>query len=200
MANRVLLGTRGSDKGLFVSRSGQNVLTSNEPLGFDSRSAETLQVHSYGQGILVPQVQHISTGAQLTYTFNSVTYSTVETTISYPTFGYVPAFAVRFTHGNNLQNGFAHSSFSCFRYKTGNEEYTEEDQEEEGDEVTVVETSASSGLQIKDVTTSSFKLRNVAERTHDDQVGKASSLNPNSVYFYSYVIFINENFTNNQSL
>ena len=198
MANRVIIGARGSDKGLFVSRSGQNVLTSNEPLAFDSRAAETLQVHSYGQGVLVPQVQNTS-GQQLTYTLNSVTYSTVETTINH-FLGYIPAYAVRFTHATNLQNGFAHSSYTCFTYRTGNEEYTETDQEEEGDEVTFPETSATSGLQIKNVSTNGFTLRNTAKRTHDDNDGRAFSLNGTSVYCYSYVIFINENFTNGQSL
>ena len=35
MANRVILGKRGTDYGLFVSRSGQDVTTSNDALGFD---------------------------------------------------------------------------------------------------------------------------------------------------------------------
>ena len=64
MANRVLIGKRGSDHGLFVSRAGQNVATSEEPLGFDSRAVESLIVHSYGQNVLVPNVQNGS-GNQL---------------------------------------------------------------------------------------------------------------------------------------
>ena len=199
MANRVLLGTRGSDKGLFVSRSGQNVATSTEPLAFDSRAAESLIVHSFGQGILVPQVQHRTTGAQLTYTFNSQSYSTVGTTITH-NLGYVPAFAVRFTHGSNIQNGFAHSSFVPFSYQAGNDEYEETDQEEEGDEIIYPQTSATSGMTVSNVTTSSFKLRNTANRQYDNTNGKAFSLADNSVYFYSYVIFTAENFTNNTSL
>lgn len=199
MANRVLLGARGSDKGLFVSRSGQNVITSTEPLGFDSRAAESLIVHSYGQGILVPQVQHTTTGNQLTYTFNSQTYSAVETTITH-NMGYIPAFAVRFTHGSNLQNGFAHSSFTPFSYTAGNDDYVETDQEEEGDEIEYPQTSATSGMTVSNVTTSSFKLRNTANRQFDNTDGKATSLSATSVYFYSYVIFTAENFTNNTSL
>lgn len=41
MANRVLLGKRGSDYGLFVSKDGSNVLTCNEEdMLFDSRRKE----------------------------------------------------------------------------------------------------------------------------------------------------------------
>ena len=199
MANRVLLGTRGSDKGLFVSRSGQNVATSTEPLAFDSRAAESLIVHSFGQGILVPQVQHLTSGAQLTYTFNSQTYSTVETTITH-NLGYVPAFAVRFTHGSDLNNGLANSSLVPFSYTEGNDDYVETDQFEEGDEIEYPQTSASSGMTVSNVTTSSFKLRNTANRQYNNTNGKANSLNATSVYFYSYVIFTAENFTNNTSL
>ena len=90
MANRVLLGKRGSDFGLFVSRSGQNVETSTDPLAFDSRAAETLIVDSFGQGILVPQVQHRTTGAQLTFTFDSTTYNQHQATITH-NLGYIPS-------------------------------------------------------------------------------------------------------------
>ena len=52
MANRVLLGNRATGGyGLYVSRAGDDVTTTGNPLAFDSRSACTLLVHSYGQGI-----------------------------------------------------------------------------------------------------------------------------------------------------
>ena len=76
MANRVIIGKRGSDYGLFVSKSGDDVTTTTNPLGFDSRAVESFIVHSYGEGILVPDVQHRTTGAQLTYTYDGATYST----------------------------------------------------------------------------------------------------------------------------
>ena len=50
MGNRVILGQRGSSYGLFISKSGEDVTSTTNPLAFDSRAAESLQVHSYGQG------------------------------------------------------------------------------------------------------------------------------------------------------
>ena len=199
MANRVLVGKRGSDHGLFVSRSGQNVETSTDPLAFDSRAAETLIVSSYGQGILVPQVQHRTTGAQLTFTYSSTTYNQHQTTIKH-NLGYIPCYAVRFCTANQISSGVATSSYTCFRYTSGNGEYTEEDQNEEGDEITFPSNDATTGLFIDNVTTNSFRLTNTGHRAHDDTSAKAFSLGNDSVYFYSYVIFTADNFLNGKSL
>jgi hypothetical protein len=51
MANRVLIGKRGSsDYGLFVSKPGDDVLTTTNALAFDSRAASDLKPIGYGQG------------------------------------------------------------------------------------------------------------------------------------------------------
>jgi len=99
MANRVLLGKRGtSDFGLFVSRSGDNVLTTTNPLAFDSRAPTSLTVHSYGQGVLVPSGLTNFSGTALSYTFEGTTYTSSatsgETSITH-NLGYVPAYAIR---------------------------------------------------------------------------------------------------------
>lgn len=53
MANRVLLGKRGSDYGLYVSRPGQDVTSTSSSLIFDSNSAvKGFNVAARGQGIL----------------------------------------------------------------------------------------------------------------------------------------------------
>ena len=54
MANRVLLGKRGTKQGIFVSRSGVDVTdsTSTTPLSFDSNAASSLIVHAYGECLL----------------------------------------------------------------------------------------------------------------------------------------------------
>jgi len=53
MANRVLLGQRGSDYGLYVSRAGQDVTSTSSSLIFDSNSAvKGFNVAARGQGIL----------------------------------------------------------------------------------------------------------------------------------------------------
>lgn len=48
MANRVLLGKKGSDYGLWVSRPGQNVLTANDADMLFSTSAEVVTVMQSG--------------------------------------------------------------------------------------------------------------------------------------------------------
>ena len=99
MANRVLLGKRGtSDFGLFVSRSGDDVTNTTNPLFFDSRSPTSLTVHSFGQGILVPQGITNSNGNALSNNFDNQTYTSAvgsgDATITH-NLGYVPAYAIR---------------------------------------------------------------------------------------------------------
>ena len=79
MANRVLLGQRGSDYGLYVSRSGQDVTSTSSSLIFDSNSAvKGFNVAARGQGIL-------NAGASRTFShglgfrpFVEVTYTNAE--------------------------------------------------------------------------------------------------------------------------
>ena len=47
MANRILLGQRGSDYGLWVSKPGKNVLTANDPE--DMLFSSTSAVNQYGE-------------------------------------------------------------------------------------------------------------------------------------------------------
>ena len=106
MANRVLLGKRGtSDFGLFVSRSGDNVLTTTNPLSFDSRAPTSLTVNSFGQGILVPSGLTNSGGTALSYTFEGTSYTSSSTSgqasITH-NLGYVPAFAIRWNTGAEM--------------------------------------------------------------------------------------------------
>ena len=106
MANRVLLGKKGtSDFGLFVSRSGDDVLTTTNPLSFDSRAPTSLTVSSFGQGILVPNNLTNTFGSSLSYTFEGTTYTSSatsgETSITH-NLGYVPAYAIRWCTGAEM--------------------------------------------------------------------------------------------------
>ena len=52
MANRVILGKRGTDYGVFVSKAGQNVLTcADKDMLFDSTKNRTGQIYGGGAGI-----------------------------------------------------------------------------------------------------------------------------------------------------
>ena len=203
MANRVIIGKRGSDYGLFVSKSGDDVTTTTNPLGFDSRAVESFIVHSYGEGILVPDVQHRTTGAQLTYTYDGATYSNHTATITH-NLGYVPAYAIRWCTVTNLGTsgatlGKATKVFTPHEYEDGVNEYDEYD-EEEDNEITYPQASATTGLRVVSATTSAITLHNTVERMYDNVVGKATSLNSSAVYAYSYVIFTAANFLNGESL
>ena len=75
MANRVLLGKRGTDYGVFVSREGQNVASTTSSLVFDSNAVKGFNIAARGQGIL-------SSGASRSFShglgfkpYVSVTYS-----------------------------------------------------------------------------------------------------------------------------
>jgi hypothetical protein len=200
MANRVIIGKRGSDYGLFVSKSGDDVTTTTNPLGFDSRAVESFIVHSYGEGILVPDVQHRTTGAQLTYTYSGTTYNQHTATITHG-LGYIPAFAVRWCSISDLDGtGKATKVFTPHEYEDGQDEYEETDQDEEGDEITFPQTSGNSGLRVVSATTTAITLHNTNQRKYDNVVGKATTLQASAVYAYSYVIFTAENFLNGESL
>ena len=205
MANRVLLGKRGStDHGLFVSRNGQDVLTSTQPLGFDSRAAESLIVHSASQGILVPDVVNTS-GTQVSFTFNGVTENQHTATITH-NLGYVPCFAVRWCTYNQITSGLATETYPPFAYGIEQSERTEEG-EEDGDEVTFPGQSGFSGLVISSTTNNTIVLKNNVSQTHDDDFNPdsngnmtAQSVSTNARYFWSCVIFTAENFLNGESL
>lgn len=205
MANRVLLGKRGStDYGLFVSRSGQDVLTSTQPLGFDSRAAESLIVHSASQGILVPNIQN-SSGTQVSFVFNGVTYNQHTETITH-NLGYVPCFAVRFCTYNQITSGLATEVYPPFSYYLDKGSYTEQG-DEEGEEEEFPGMTAESGLLVSSVTNNTIVLKNTVRMHHDDDTTETAAgymrdttARTNSRYFWSCVIFTAENFLNGESL
>ena len=78
MANRILIGDRATGgEGFYVSKSGENVLTTTNSLQFDSRMGASMIVHSYGQGSIA------GGGANHTLTHN---------------LGYNPLVAIRWSH------------------------------------------------------------------------------------------------------
>ena len=210
MANRILLGKRGtSDFGLFVSQNNQDVLTSNNPLGFDSRAAESFIVHSYHQGALVPVIQN-SSGQQLSRTN---TYVTPTQTINQSTatvthnLGYIPCFALRWANHNrvNSSTGKATTVVPPFDYYKESPETVENDYFEEGDEIVIPGVYANNGIALQSVTTSVISFKNVARRYYDNQNGAETfstdgAVEDDAFYYWSLVIFTAENFLNGESL
>ena len=200
MANRVLVGKRGTDFGAFVSRSGVDVTdtSSTTPLSFDSQAASSLLVHSFGQGALVPLEP-----ANASYTIDGVTYTADTINITHG-LGYQPAFAVRWCtpreltgSGTNADPYLATKVWTPFFQQTttiideGEEE--EESQEYEGT-MGLTAFASSSGnfeIEISNQMGLSDTITGLAT-TGSDAFG--------AICLYSYVIFTEPNFLNGESL
>lgn len=182
--NRVLLGNRtAGGQGLYVSRPGDNVLTTTNPLAFDSRSACTLIVHSYGQGIITNNTQ-----VNITHQM-----------------GYEPAYAVRWCSSAEIYMGYAQSVFTPnywegVDYETFNCEEQDDGTEEECEESSNFLNQgllASLGNEAN-----GFRLQLDPYIGGEDEGGESgitSTHNGRDIY-YSYVIFKEPNFTEGVSL
>ena len=90
MANRILMGNRGTGGyGLYVSKTGDNVLDTTNPLAFDSRTGTGWAVKDYGQFIIS------AGGADVTKTHN---------------LGYNPLVAIRWS--TSISSGVATLAFN----------------------------------------------------------------------------------------
>ena len=93
MANRILMGNRATGGyGLYVSKTGDNVLDTTNPLAFDSRTGTGWAVKDYGQFIIS------AGGANVTKTHN---------------LGYNPLVAVRWA--TSITSGVATTVFNPCR-------------------------------------------------------------------------------------
>ena len=182
--NRVLLGDRATGgQGLYVSRPGDNVLTTTNPLAFDSRSACTLIVHSYGQGIA-------TNDTQVNITHNM---------------GYPPAFAVRWCSSAEIYMGFAQSVFTPNYWEGVDiEEFNCEDEEDGGNE----ECEESSNFLNQGLLASlgseanGFRLQLEPYIGGFDEGGESGNTvtHAGRDIYWSYVIFKEPNFTEGVSL
>lgn len=182
--NRVLLGNRtAGGQGLYVSRPGDNVLTTTNPLAFDSRSACTLIVHSYGQGIA-------TNGNQINITHQM---------------GYEPAYAVRWCSSAEIYMGYAQSVFTpnywegvdYETYNCGDEGSEDEDDCEESSNFLSQGLLARLGSEAN-----GFRLEldpYIGGEDEGGESGVTSTHNGRDIY-YSYVIFKEPNFTEGVSL
>ena len=195
MANRVLLGKRGSDHGLSVSRSGIDVTDTSltTPLSFDTNASASLLVHSFGQGVLVP-----TDPANASYTIGGVTYTadTIEITHG---LGYKPAFAVRWCTPRELSSGVATKVWTPFFQQTT--DVVSEEDEEAGTDEEIYE--GFMGLTARVLNTSPFKIEIVNQMGLSESISSLATSGTNAdgaICLYSYVIFTEPNFTNGESL
>ena len=205
MANRVLVGKRGSDFGAFVSRSGVDVTdtSSTTPLSFDSQAASSLLVHSFGQGALVPLEP-----ANASYTIDGTTFTSDTVNITHG-LGYRPAFAVRWCtpreltgSGTNADPYLATKVWTPFAQTST----TVVDIDDENEE----EYSGHMGLTAFASGSGNFEIEISNQMGADEPVNSLATTNPVShtngddafgaICLYSYVIFTEPNFLNGESL
>ena len=201
MANRVLLGKRGTKQGIFVSRSGVDVTdsTSTTPLSFDSNAASSLIVHAYGE-CLLPALND-TTGQNFTRTWNGVTYNSFTKTITH-NLGYIPAYAVRWNTLDQVSGGGVSSgsgtgtvdtTYTPFWVNHQQEECVEES--EDGCEESDTTADADGGLYTEISTTTLF-----LENAFRDYMQESNLVaNDTSVIVAAYIIFKEENFLNGES-
>ena len=113
MANRVLIGKRGSEYGLFVSKPGVNVASTSATggLAFDSNAVESPRVVGYGQGILSPRTTGDQTfdGAKAIYTAASSAAHNVRITHG---LSYAPLVFVRWSYEGDLSSSKAARTYN----------------------------------------------------------------------------------------
>jgi hypothetical protein len=133
MANRILLGNRSTGGyGIYVGKSGQNVLTTTEPMQFDSRMGASAIVQSFGQG-------YVEAGQTSTISHN---------------LGYNPLFAVRWNLPTDLSSGVAQRVYTA-AFADSDIEEIDEDRDE-----TIFEAEVGFGVKVAHANTSSITIQN----------------------------------------
>ena len=200
MANRVLVGKRGSDFGAFVSRSGVDVTdtSSTTPLSFDSQAASSLLVHSFGQGALVPIEP-----ANTSYTIDGTTFTSHNIVITHG-LGYQPAFAVRWCTPRELTgSGTVADPYLATKVWTPffQQTTTEVDDGDEEEEVQVYE--GTMGLTAFAASSGNFGIELENHMGISDTISSLKTSGTDAfgaICLYSYVIFTEPNFLNGESL
>jgi len=176
MANRVLIGKRGSDYGLFISQKGVDVTdtSSTVPLAFDSRTHAGLVVSAKGENSLAP-----AASAQAGIA------SPTSVTISHG-LGYTPLVAVRWCIASDLSSGVATKMYSPYRYfkteTTSEEEEGETEEYEDTTEIGCTIAVNTSNLVIYNHFFGESRVVNEGNETEYFGSGKQT-------IYYTYVIF-----------
>lgn len=187
MANRVLLGQRGSDYGLFVSQNGANVAdtSATTPLSFDSRAVRGMVIHAKGEGSLAPYATNDASGVD----------NPTSTTISH-NLGYVPLYAVRWCYASDLTSGVANRMYTPSHARNNDYGYDlVEEQESTWDQISLGGVTTTASTTTLTIYNHEFGY-NV--EVGNDEAGTAPSeefgTNKQTIY-YAYIIFKAKDFT-----
>jgi len=188
MANRVLLGERGSDDGLFISQNGVDVTdtSSTTPLAFDSRAVRGLVVHAKGQGSLAPYSPNTGAGV------DNPTSATITHGL-----GYIPLYVVRWCYASDLIGGVAQRMYTPSAYRKENSYDDTEDFSEFSEWVEIINAGIATSASTSSITIENHEFGFSIE-VFEDSAGSA----PNEVFgqnkqtiYYSYIIFKAKDFT-----
>jgi len=188
MANRVLLGARGSDDGLFISQNGVDVTdtSSTTPLAFDSRAVRGLVVHAKGEGSLAPNSSNTQGGVD-TPTTTTITHG----------LGYVPLYVVRWCYASDLFGGVALRMYTPSMFRS---EYITLDEGFGGDIdewMEITNAGISTSASTSSITIENHEFGHSVEVLANDSGGAPNETfgeNKQTIY-YSYIIFKAKDFT-----
>ena len=181
MANRVLIGKRGSDWGLFMSQKGVDVTdtSSTVPLAFDSRTHAGLVISAKGENSLAPPASN-SGG------IDNPTTATISHGL-----GYIPLVAVRWCLAGDLSSGVATKMYSPYMYRR--EELVTGDEEEEANEIDEL------GCTIAVNSSNLIIYNNYFGSSQEGDFGEHFGTGKQTIY-YAYVIFKEKDTTGGNGL
>jgi hypothetical protein len=184
MANRILLGNRGSEYGLFVSKPGVDVTSTSATGGmaFDSNAVESPRVVGYGQGILSPR-----TTGDLTYSEAKAIYTGAPSAshvvrVSHG-LSYAPLIFIRWSYGGDLSSskaartynmGHVCSEYAVFQFSFGGAFY-------------YIDSTIGMGLKAE-VDTSYLYIASMESGAQDNSFGTTSNKYNGVNIYYAYVI------------
>ena len=171
MANRILLGKRGSDYGLFVSQKDIDVTNTSltTPLSFDSRAVRGLMIHAIGENSLAPAASNSG---------NVDVPSSV--TISHG-LGYAPAFAVRWALASDLSSGVATRMRSPTHYRHASQEY---DEDEDAQSEIITNYGCTTSINNSNLTINNHMFGESREGDGEEYFGVGKE-----TIYYTYIIF-----------
>lgn len=184
MAKRLLVGKRGSNFGLFVSKPGVDVTSTSATGGmaFDSNAIESPKVVGYGQGILSPR-----TTGDLTYSEAKAIYTGSPSAshvvrVSHG-LSYAPLIFIRWSYGGDLSNskaartynmGHVCSEYAVFQFGVFGSFY-------------YIDSTIGMGLKAE-VDTSYLYIASMESGAQDNSFGTTSNKYNGINIYYAYVI------------
>jgi len=184
MTSRVLLGNRGSEYGLFVSKPGVEVTSTSATGGmaFDSNAIESPRVVGYGQGILSPRTTGDLTYSEAKAIYTGASSASHVVRVSHG-LSYAPLIFVRWSYGGDLSSskaartynmGHVSSQYSVYQFAFGGAFY-------------YIDSTIGMGIKAE-VDTSYLYLASMESGAQDNSFGTTSNKYNGVNIYYAYVI------------